>query len=87
MDRKTYNFFDYKTRIDNLDNNTEVMPQICFDTNVCNPPAQQNTSDVLTMAFVNVQPLDYVYDEAMAFKNGTLFPNINKPFYYGGNFK
>ena len=42
---------------------------------------------VLAMAFVNMQPLDYVYDEEKAFQNGSLFPNITKPFYYGGNYK
>lgn len=87
MDRKMFNFSDYRNRAENFDDNGEVMPQICFDTNVCNPPTAQNTADVLTMAFVNMQPLDYVYDEALAFKNGTLFPNINKPFYYGGSNK
>jgi hypothetical protein len=38
------------------------------------------------MAFVNMQPLDYVYNEAEAYQNGSLFPNITKPF-YGGKIK
>ncbi len=86
MDRKMFNFNDFRNRVTNNDMENS-MPQICFDTNQCNPPQAQSTDGVLTMAFVNVQPLDYVYDEAQAFTNGTLFPNINKQFYYGGNGK
>ena len=86
MDRKMFDFNDFRNRVTNNDMENS-MPQICFDTNPCNLPQAQSTDGVLTMAFVNVQPLDYVYDEAQAFSNGTLFPNINKPFYYGGNNK
>ena len=82
-----FDFTDYKNNFVEMNDNLNVKPQICFDTNVCNPPTTQNTQDVLTMAFVNMQPLDYVYDEEMAFQNGSLFPNITKPFYYGGNNK
>lgn len=87
MDRKMFDFNDYRNFIAKDDINPDTKPQICFDANVCNTPEPQNTADVLTMAFVNIQPLDYVYDEEMAFKNGSLFPNITKPFYYGGNLK
>lgn len=83
LDRKTFN--DFTNRIINDDMLSK--PQVCFDNNHCNPPEMQSTQDVLTMAFINMQPLDYVYDEAKAFENGSLFPNITKPFYYGGNFK
>lgn len=38
----------------------------------------------LTMAFVNVQPLDSVYDTETGFSNGTIFPNIDKPLRVGG---
>lgn len=34
----------------------------------------------LTMAYVPMQPLSQVYDEAQALKSGTLFPNLDKPF-------
>ena len=87
MDRKMFDFTDYKNYTDQRNDGVNVKPQICFDTNSCNPPETKNVTDVLTMAFVNMQPLDYVYDEAMAFENGSLFPNITKPFYYGGNYK
>ncbi|MBQ3546956.1 MAG: spore coat associated protein CotJA [Clostridia bacterium] len=87
MDRKMFDFSDYRNSVTNSNGNVDAKPQICFDTNPCNPPQTQPTQDVLTMAFVNMQPLDYVYDEEKAFQNGSLFPNITKPFYYGGNYK
>ncbi len=35
---------------------------------------------VLTMAFVNMQPITEIYSTEDALKNGTLFKNIDKPF-------
>ncbi|MBQ2286269.1 MAG: spore coat associated protein CotJA [Clostridia bacterium] len=35
------------------------------------------------MVFINMQPLDEVYMPKEAFCNGTLFPNLNKPFLGG----
>ena len=87
LDRKMFDFNNFTNRVVMEDDNMLSKPQVCFDTNPCNPPETLNTQDVLTMAFVNMQPLDYVYDEAKAFENGSLFPNITKPFYYGGNYK
>lgn len=40
-------------------------------------------SEVLAMAFVNMQPLTTVYDTERGFCNGTLFPNLNKPLEIG----
>ena len=40
-------------------------------------------TDPLTMVFINMQPLDSVYTLSEAFCNGTLFPNLNKPFFGG----
>lgn len=37
-------------------------------------------TDPLTMVFINAQPLENVYPLNEAFCNGTLFPNLNKPF-------
>lgn len=39
--------------------------------------------EVLTMAFVNIQPLDSVYSLSEGFRRGSLFPNIDKPFLGG----
>lgn len=41
---------------------------------------RRNCNDPLTMVFINVQPLDGVYTLCDGFCNGTLFPNLNKPF-------
>ena len=35
---------------------------------------------VLTMAFVNMQPITEIYSVEDALKSGTLFKNIDKPF-------
>ena len=40
-------------------------------------------ADPLTMVFINMQPLESVYPVQEAYAVGTLFPNLNKPFYGG----
>ncbi len=46
-----------------------------------------NDRDVLTMAFVNIQPLTSVYDTDTGFSKGTIFPNLDKPFMPGGKIR
>ena len=41
----------------------------------------------LTMVFINVQPFGRVYDTEEAFENGTLFPDLNKPFMGGEKYE
>lgn len=55
----------------------------CLDNDFCNNAPTQSTDGVLTMAFVNMQPLSTVYSASDAMKKGTLFPNIDKPFSKG----
>ena len=43
--------------------------------------------EVLTMAFVNIQPMGDVYSPESALRAGTLFPDIDKPFRIGGKAK
>ncbi len=43
--------------------------------------------DILTMAFVNMQPLTAVYDTDTGFSKGTIFPNLDKPLNVGGNMR
>lgn len=43
--------------------------------------------EVLTMAFVNMQPLGEVYSPESALKAGTLFPDIDKPLRVGGKMR
>lgn len=47
------------------------------------PGKDSECEDPLTMVFINMQPLDSVYSLDEAFCNGTLFPNLNKPFFGG----
>lgn len=35
---------------------------------------------ILTMAFINMQPLDNVYETEEGFTRGSIFPNIDKPY-------
>ena len=54
------------------------------DMNLASLLEDANDNEVLTMAFVNVQPLTAVYDTERGFCCGTIFPNINKPLEVGG---
>lgn len=62
-------------------NNTVVMN--CINTDYCVETPQNRNDGILTMAFVDMQPLDTVYPNETAFSSGTLFPNLDKPFYGG----
>lgn len=37
----------------------------------------------LTMVFINMQPFGRVYPVDEGYMNGTIFPDLNKPFYGG----
>ena len=54
-------------------------PPQCVENNICNAEPQTDVSKILTMAFVNMQPIDSVYSVEDALKRGTLFTNIDKP--------
>lgn len=55
----------------------------CLNTDYCVETPPDRNGGVLTMAFVDMQPLDTVYPNDTAFSSGTLFPNLDKPFYGG----
>lgn len=56
------------------------MSERCLNTDFCvNNPENMNNG-ILTMAFVDMQPIDSVYQPQTALMRGTLFPNIDKPF-------
>ncbi|MCC8061454.1 MAG: spore coat associated protein CotJA [Clostridiales bacterium] len=42
---------------------------------------------VLTMATVPMQPWEMLYDPSSALKQGTIFPGLDKPFYWMGGGK
>ena len=58
----------------------------CINNDYCVREPRYRNDGILTMAFVDMQPLESVYPESTAFCNGSLFPNLNKPF-YGGNIR
>ena len=62
-------------------NNTD-----CLNGDFCVLTPKNRNDGILTMAFVDMQPLESVYSMSDAFCRGTLFPNLDKPF-YGGRMK
>ncbi len=60
----------------------ENMPT-CLNGDFCLVSPTNKNGGVLTMAFVDMQPLDSVYSMPEGFKNGTIFPNLDKPFLGG----
>lgn len=59
-----------------------IIPE-CINTDFCVAGPQNRNGGILTMAFVDMQPIDTVYPDETAFSSGTLFPNLDKPFYGG----
>lgn len=55
----------------------------CINNDYCVSTPRNMNDGILTMAFVDMQPLESVYPSETAFDNGSLFPNIDKPFYGG----
>ena len=55
----------------------------CINTDYCVESPKNMNNGILTMAFVDIQPLDTVYPNETAYSSGTLFPNLDKPFYGG----
>ena len=62
--------------------NPDAVPE-CINTDYCVDTPVARNGGILTMAFVDMQPLESFYPNEMAFSSGTLFPNIDKPFYGG----
>jgi len=62
---------------------SDITPPKCLSNDFCDTAPQGNSNGILTMAFVNMQPIDSVYSVTDALKKGTLFPNIDKPFEEG----
>lgn len=61
----------------------DVVIPACINDDYCIASPMPRNNGILAMAFVDMQPLDSVYPEATAFCNGTLFPNLDMPFYGG----
>ncbi len=55
----------------------------CYNNDFCLPTPSDIVGGTLTMVFADMQPLESVYPLETALCKGTLFPNLNKPFYGG----
>ena len=82
------NFFDlpgiYRFTADNSCKNcgNDIIPE-CINTEYCVASPMPRNNGILAMTFMDMQPLESVYPTEEALCNGTLFPNLNKPFYGG----
>lgn len=85
MEKRLYELLEMQ-RISTKNGSMNNMPAVpsCIDGNFCVSEPKQLNGGILTMAFVDSQPLETVYNFEQSLKNGTLFPNINKPFLCGG---
>lgn len=84
MDRRIFDMMDFYNR-STENNNNEQNPNSCFNPDYCVTAPKDYNNGILTMAFVDMQPLESVYESEKALERGTLFPNIDKPFFGGGN--
>ena len=86
MDRRIFDMMDfYKKSNETTNNNQEQYPDRCFNPDYCVATPRDYNNGILTMAFVDMQPLESVYETEKALERGTLFPNLDKPFYGGRN--
>lgn len=83
MDRRVFDMLElYKQN--NRNNEIQTAEKECFDGDFCRDTDYNAVSgNILTMAFVNMQPIESVYETENGFCRGTLFPNIDKPFFGG----
>ena len=78
MDRRMFNMSEFY-RV-----NADMPTDPIRDERSCDKvESSGNCADPLTMVFINMQPLESVYPLNEAYEAGTLFPNLNKPFYGG----
>lgn len=80
MDRKLFDMSEFYRTNTNMQSE-----QFREEHSQINTESGGDCADPLTMVFINMQPLDSVYPLSEAFDAGTLFPNLNKPFYGGMN--
>ncbi len=79
MDRRVFDMLEmYKQN--NRTEETKVPENEYFNGGFC-LETDYNTvnGNILTMAFVNMQPIESVYETEDGFSRGTIFPNIDKP--------
>ena len=85
MENTYFNFSDFLKDFKAMPKR-EVNQKSRFNGDFCMVSPANKNSGILTMAFVDMQPLDGVYSMSEGFANGTIFPNLDKPF-FGGRMK
>ena len=84
MKNSYLNFTDFLKDLNNSNNNnSNTGNKACLNGDFCLKAPKNRNDGILTMAFVDMQPLDSVYSLSDGFSNGTIFPNLNKPFFGG----
>ena len=78
MDRRMFDMSEFYR----ADSNMRSEP-VRDDRSCVNNETDDVCTDPLTMVFINMQQLDSVYPLNKAYDEGTLFPNLNKPFLGG----
>lgn len=78
MDRRMFDMSEFYRTSSAMQQEHESDKMSCINTE-----NSGDCTDPLTMVFINMQPLDSVYPLNEAYDIGTLFPNLNKPFYGG----
>ena len=87
MDRRMFDMMDlYNESTERRSENNNQIPDCFFNPDYCVAAPRDFNNGILTMAFVDMQPLESVYETEKSFQRGTLFPNIDKSF-YGGRMK
>ncbi len=83
MDRRVFEMLEmYKQN--NANYEAKTYDKECFNGDFClDTDYNAVGGNILTMAFVNMQPIESVYETQDGFSRGTIFPNIDKPFYGG----
>lgn len=82
MDKRILEMLEMQRNLTNSLSDSKPIPS-CINTDFCVKTPRNMNKGILTMAFVDMQPIDSVYPLDTSFECGSLFPNINKPFFGG----
>ena len=85
MDKRFMDFYSFYNELDGLGGRkgSPTVAQMTANSKkgeLCTLEPKMMNNGILTMAFVNMQPLDNVYSLEEGFTRGTIFPNLDKPF-------
>ncbi len=82
MDKRILEMLEMQRQTMKMDSPTVSIPS-CINDDYCVSTPRNMNDGILTMAFVDMQPLESVFPPETAYVCGSLFPNITKPFYGG----